>query len=108
MSTHPSSAFLNFLNNNTMKQEVYTDYENTNQEVPEVKNEFMQDWVFHFNPYTSLWNAIPRHLYNGYWSNYDIKGILRSTDINTLMYLLYRGKGDINQVHKITDKETNV
>ena len=112
MSTHPSSAFLKTLNNNTMKQEVYTDYENIKEFSPveeqsDVKYEFMQDWVFHFNPYTSLWNAIPRHLYNGYWSNYEIKGILRSKDINTLLYLLHRGKGNLENINKITSVDGN-
>jgi hypothetical protein len=105
MSTHPSSAFLKILNKKTMKQEVYTDYENIKEFAPvsDVKDEFMHDWTFHFNPYTELWNAIPRNLYSAYWSNYEIKGILRSKDINTLLYLLHRGKGDINAVYKFTD-----
>ena len=95
------------LNKKTMKQEVYTDYENIKEFAPvsDVKDEFMHDWTFHFNPYTELWNAIPRNLYNAYWSNYEIKGILRSKDINTLLYLLHRGKGDIDAVYKLTDSE---
>ena len=107
MSTHPSSAFLKILNKKTMKQEVYTDYENIKEFAPvsDVKDEFMHDWTFHFNPYTELWNAIPRNLYNAYWSNYEIKGILRSKDINTLLYLLHRAKGDIDAVHKFTNTD---
>jgi hypothetical protein len=106
MSTHPSSAFLKHLNIKTMSQEVYTDYEIKEfAAVPDVKHEFMHDWIFHFNPYTELWNAIPRNLYNAYWSNYEIKGILRSKDINTLLYLLHRGKGDIDAVHKFINTD---
>ena len=88
-----------------MKQEVYTDYENIKEFSPveeqsDVKYEFMHDWVFHFNPYTELWNAIPRNLYNAYWSNYNIKGILRSKEIKTLEYLIHRGKGDIDVINQ--------
>jgi hypothetical protein len=53
-----------------MKQEVYTDYENINnnnlEEDLNVKYKFMQDWIFNFNPYTGLWNAFPRNSYNEY------------------------------------------
>jgi hypothetical protein len=103
----PIFCFPKILNYKIMKQEVYTDYENIKEFAPisDVKDEFMHDWTFHFNPYTGLWNAIPRNLYSAYWSNYDIKGILRSKDINTLLYLLHRGKGDINAVYKLTDSE---
>lgn len=90
-----------------MKQEVYTDYENIKEfaavEQLDVKYEFMHDWIFHFNPYTELWNAVPRHLYNAYWSNYNIKGILRSKEITTLEYLIHRGKGDIDVINKLLD-----
>lgn len=111
MSTHPSSAFLKILNKKIMKQEVYTDYENIKEFSPveeqsDVKYEFMQDWIFHLNPYTGLWNAIPRHSYNAYWSNYDLKGVLRSKDINTLLYLLHRGKGNIDIINQITSGES--
>ena len=86
-----------------MKEEVYNIKEFAAVE-QDVKYEFMHDWVFHFNPYTELWNAIPRNLYNAYWSNYNIKGILRSKDINTLLDLLHKAKGDIDQVYKMTTK----
>lgn len=85
-----------------MKQEVYTDYEKTPIEV-ESTNDYLHDWVFHFNPYRNLWTAIPRDLYNKYWDDCELKGVLRSKDINTLLELLYRSKGDINLINEITN-----
>lgn len=85
-----------------MAQEVYTDYENKK----ESEYEYMHDWVFHFNPYTSLWNAIPRNLYNDYWSNYDIKGILRSKNINTLLELLQKFKGNAQLIEQLINSDT--
>ena len=43
------------------------------------------NYIFHYNHYTGLWNAIPRDLYNDYWNGSDIKGVLKSKDINTLV-----------------------
>jgi hypothetical protein len=93
-----------------MSQEVYTDYENIKEfavvdELSDTEG-YMHDWVFHFNPYTKLWNAIPRDLYTKYWDNSQLDGVLRSKDINTLLYLLHRDKGDIDQIHKRTSSDT--
>ena len=89
-----------------MKQEVYTDYENIKEFAPVPQSSdgeyYMHDWVFHFNPYTSLWCAVPRELYNKYWDDSQLENVLRSKDISTLLYLLHRSKGDINEIHKIT------
>lgn len=85
-----------------MSQEIYTDYEIKEFAAIENSEHYMHDWVFHFNPYAKLWCAIPRDLYNKYWDDSQLEGVLRSKDIVTLLYLLHRGKGDINQIHKIT------
>jgi len=106
MSTHPSSAFLNLLNIKNMKQEVYTDYENIKEFAPVSElsdtEDYMHDWVFHFNPYNKLWSAIPRDLYTKYWDNSQLDGVLRSKSLETLLHLLHKGKGDVNEIHKIT------
>lgn len=89
-----------------MKQDVYTDYENVKEfaaiDHASDTEQYMHDWVFHFNPYTNLWNAIPRDLYTKYWDDSQLEGVLRSKDINTLLYLLHRTKGDISEIYKIT------
>jgi hypothetical protein len=89
-----------------MSQEVYTDYENMKEFAPvnELSDteQYMHDWVFYFNPYNKLWSAIPRDLYTKYWDNCELDGVLRSKDINTLLYLLHRCKGDVIEINKLT------
>lgn len=87
-----------------MKQEVYTDYEKVASE--DYTENYMHDWVFHFNPYNKLWNAIPRDLYTKYWDNCELKGVLRSKDMSTLLELLYKAKGDVNIINQITTSVT--
>ena len=48
----------------------------------------LYDWVFHYNHFTELWSAIPRDVYNRYWDNDDVKGVLKSKDINTLIEMI--------------------
>jgi hypothetical protein len=45
----------------------------------------LHDWVFHFNAYTEIWNAIPRNVYNEYWSDSKHPRIIKSRDIFTLL-----------------------
>ena len=53
-------------------------------------NDKLYNWVFHFNNHDQEWSAIPRHLYNDYWSNRKLDGILRSKKINTLIEWIYK------------------
>jgi hypothetical protein len=89
-----------------MQNDVYTDYEGFGQyspesSVPEV-NSSIYNFVFHFNAYTGLWSAIPRDLYNDYWTDHTTHGVLRSKSIETLFHLLYKTGGDVEEVYKIT------
>jgi hypothetical protein len=63
--------------------------------------EFMHNYVFHLNPYTKKWAAVPRELYNEYWNDYNTKGIIKSSSISTLLEILYKTHGtDIeNKLH---------
>jgi hypothetical protein len=56
--------------------------------------EAFYNWVFHFNPYTNQWAAIPRELYNDYWSNYELEGIIRSSKFSTLLDIIQKTEGD--------------
>lgn len=58
----------------------------------------IQDYVFHFNIYTQKWNAIPRDLYNKYWDNHKLKGVLQSSDIQTLIELIGKGEKFITSI----------
>lgn len=60
--------------------------------------EQLQQYVFHFNPFTSTWNAIPRDLYTDYWSNPKVKGVLRSSNIKTLIELITKGEDFIKKI----------
>jgi len=89
-----------------MQNEVYTDHEgfghySAEGSVPEV-NTSLYNFVFHFNAYTGLWSAIPRDLYNDYWTDHTTPGTLRSKSIDTLLHLLHRAGGDVEEVYKIT------
>ncbi len=60
--------------------------------------EYLYDWLFHYNPYTDLHSAIPRHLINDYFNNYELDGVLRSKSEATLRELLHRSDGDITKI----------
>lgn len=55
--------------------------------------ECFYNWVFHFNPYTKQWAAIPRDLYNDYWSNYELEGVIRSSKFKTLLEIIQKTEG---------------
>lgn len=58
----------------------------------------LYDYIFHFNHYTNLWNAIPRDLYVKYWDNDDIDGVLKSKSMDTLISLIERGDSFIKKI----------
>jgi hypothetical protein len=55
------------------------------------KMERLYNYLIHYNPYTKLWNAIPRDSYPAYWSNRKVDGVISSTKIKTLIELITRG-----------------
>lgn len=81
-----------------MPQEVYQDLESIYKSNDQL---YLVNWVFHFNPYSNTWVAIPRDKYNEYWDNYNHPDILRSSSINTLLELLHRSKGDRSLIEKL-------
>ena len=87
----------------TIQNEVYTDHEGFGQYTPsQLIDTSVYNFVFHYNAHSGLWAAIPRDLYNQYWSDYNLSGILRSSSIDTLLHLLHRTGGDVEEVYKIT------
>lgn len=89
-----------------MQNDVYTDHEGFGQYSPEEAapkaNTSLYNFVFHFNAYSGLWSAVPRDLYNDYWTDHTTPNILRSKSIDTLLHLLHRTGGDVEEVYKIT------
>jgi hypothetical protein len=64
-------------------------------------DEILYNWVFHFNPYTKMWAAIPRELYNDYWNDSNLEGIIRSSKYETLITILYKTKGDLIKIKEL-------
>jgi hypothetical protein len=56
-----------------------------------MKNEELYEYVFHFNPYNELWSAIPRDVYQEYFNNSDVDGVLKSKEYTTLIALILKG-----------------
>jgi len=48
----------------------------------------LYNYIFHYNHYTELWNAIPREIYTKYWDNDDVNGVLKSKEITTLIEII--------------------
>lgn len=83
-----------------MTQETYQDYE-PNYDL--IGNAFMYNWVFHFNPYTELWIAIHRNDYMQYWDKLYCARCIKSKNISDLKDLLYKTKGDVDEIEKIVN-----
>jgi hypothetical protein len=60
--------------------------------------ENLYDYIFHYNPFTKLWSAIPREKHNEYWNNMETDGVLKSENINTLMILIQKGSEFIDSI----------
>lgn len=66
---------------------------------------YLNDWVFHFNSFTEQWAAVPRGTYNEYWNDYTNASVLRSKNLNTLLELLHKSKGDATLIEIIIHGE---
>lgn len=71
-----------------------------------MEQEYLQDWVFHYNVFTQKWAAIPRELYQQYWSDYNIEGVIRSSSLETLLSILHITKGDEGQIQLLLTNST--
>ena len=60
--------------------------------------EQLYNYVFHYNHYTELWNAIPREMYNKYWDDDDNETVLKSKSITTLLELIGRGDDFVKNI----------
>lgn len=56
------------------------------------------DWVFHYNIYTNIWNAIPREKYSEYWNDNKVDGVISSKKIETLIEIINRGDEFIKSI----------
>lgn len=60
--------------------------------------ENIHNYVFHYNPMTKNWNAIPRDKYQQYWSDSKTPGILKSSSIKTLVELINKGEDFVKSI----------
>ena len=62
--------------------------------------ENLYSYVFHYNPYTKLWAAIPTDKYTDYFSGVtnNLEGVLESEDLETLIDLVYKGEEFIKSI----------
>lgn len=58
--------------------------------------ENLYNYVFHYS--NGIWNAIPRDKYNEYWSNPNMKEVLKSKNINVLTELINKGEEFIKSI----------
>ena len=61
------------------------------------KKNYIHDFIFHFNTYTSKWNAVTRDNYNELFSG-DKGNVISSSSIQTLEYLINKYQGDVNKI----------
>jgi len=60
--------------------------------------EELYDYLFHYSPYTGMWNAIPREDYTEYWNNSSLSSVIKSKNLNTLIELVTKGEGFIKTI----------
>lgn len=59
----------------------------------------LYDYLFHYNHYQRLWNAIPRAKYLDYWTSDDVEGVLKAKEIHVLIDLISKGQEFIDTIN---------
>ena len=59
----------------------------------------LYDYLFHYNHYQGLWNAIPRAKYLDYWTSDDVECVLKAKEIHVLIYLISKGQEFIDTIN---------
>lgn len=62
---------------------------------------YLHNWVFHYNHYTDLWNAVRREDYTLLFSNLKSDKVLKSKHIETLVELICLTDGKESKLNKI-------
>ena len=65
---------------------------------------YLYDWVFRYNKYTKNWCAANRDNYNDLFSKENSNNVLKSSSIETLIELIDKIEGDINNIDSILNK----
>lgn len=59
-------------------------------QVQNPKNEFLQSYLFHYNPYTSLFAAFKREDANEYLNNNKTEKAIKNHDVNNIIEYLIK------------------
>lgn len=61
------------------------------------------NWIFHFNPWTELWNAFPREKYLDYFNDLEDPKmvVIRSKDFKTLAEIIRKIEGDPERIDEL-------
>ena len=65
----------------------------------------LHNYVFHFNEYKKIWSAIPRELYNQYWSDASIKGVISSAKFEVVLELVNKVSKDSKYLDSILEDD---
>lgn len=63
--------------------------------------ELIHDWIFHFNLNKNAWAAVPREMYNDYWKDDNVEGVIYSSKLETLLHILFQIKGNKNNLNQL-------
>jgi len=63
--------------------------------------EELQNWVFHYNPYTKKYGATTREHYAELFNNNSSKNVVYSSEQKTLESLIVKYKGDISKIKNL-------
>ena len=63
--------------------------------------ENLYGWLFTFNPYTNTWYAAKREDYMLLFNNLNSDGVLKSSEITTLVTIISRTGGDEAKIKKL-------
>lgn len=69
-----------------------------------MNEENLYNWVFHYNPYTKNWNAIPRDHYLDYWDGTSQDKIIKSKSFSVLQEIILKTDGDPKLIKKLIKK----
>lgn len=69
--------------------------------------EQLYGWWFTYNPFTSQWNAAAGEDRNEIGNNYKSEKVIKSKDINTLIDLIIRTEGKIEEMNKLMHDSKN-
>lgn len=67
-------------------------------------NNYLYNWVFRYNPYTKNWCATDRNNYNDLFSKESSDNVLKSSSIETLIEIVSKIEGDVNNIDLILNK----